>query len=120
MIPLRYRWSGRRDSNPRPPVPKTGALTRLRHAPMAGGTYVRWPARATLGAWLRRVAENSLLHLVTHPYVEPRGGSRSELKSSPHWTAAVDHSQALRHRVLRNGTDRAIGIDEHHVERGDR
>jgi hypothetical protein len=29
-----YGWSGRRDSNPRPPVPKTGALTRLRHAPL--------------------------------------------------------------------------------------
>lgn len=27
-------WSGRRDSNPRPPVPQTGALTRLSHAPM--------------------------------------------------------------------------------------
>ena len=26
-------WSGRRDLNPRPPVPQTGALTGLRHAP---------------------------------------------------------------------------------------
>src|SRR6185312_10727856 len=26
-------WSERRDLNPRPPVPQTGALTRLRHAP---------------------------------------------------------------------------------------
>src|SRR6184192_3165704 len=29
-------WSGRRDSNPRPPAPKAGALTRLRYAPRAG------------------------------------------------------------------------------------
>ena len=29
------RWSGREDSNLRPPVPKTGALARLRHAPNA-------------------------------------------------------------------------------------
>src|SRR5437867_4587546 len=28
--------SGRRDSNPRPPAPKAGALTRLRYAPRAG------------------------------------------------------------------------------------
>ncbi len=27
-------WSERRDLNPRPPVPQTGALTRLRHAPI--------------------------------------------------------------------------------------
>ena len=29
-------WSGRRDSNPRPLVPQTSALTRLRHAPKRG------------------------------------------------------------------------------------
>src|SRR5271165_741777 len=40
-------WSGRRDSNPRPPVPKTGALTRLRHAPIARGTYGRRPTYAS-------------------------------------------------------------------------
>jgi hypothetical protein len=28
-----FRWSGRRDLNSGPPVPQTGALTRLRHAP---------------------------------------------------------------------------------------
>jgi hypothetical protein len=28
-----FLWSGRRDLNPRPPVPQTGALTGLRHAP---------------------------------------------------------------------------------------
>ena len=26
-------WSGRRDSNSRPPAPKAGALTRLRYVP---------------------------------------------------------------------------------------
>src|SRR3954452_3840158 len=28
------KWSERRDLNSRPPVPQTGALTRLRHAPI--------------------------------------------------------------------------------------
>ena len=28
-----YKWSGREDSNLRPPGPKPGALTRLRYAP---------------------------------------------------------------------------------------
>ena len=27
-------WSGQRDSNPRPPAPKAGALARLRYAPI--------------------------------------------------------------------------------------
>jgi hypothetical protein len=27
-------WSGWRDSNPRPPAPKAGALTKLRHIPL--------------------------------------------------------------------------------------
>ena len=27
-------WSGQRDSNPRPPAPKAGALARLRYAPV--------------------------------------------------------------------------------------
>ena len=31
---LGEKWSERRDLNPRPPVPQTGALTRLRHAPI--------------------------------------------------------------------------------------
>src|SRR5918997_3108880 len=35
--------SGRRDSNSGPPVPQTGALTRLRHAPSCG--RVAEPAR---------------------------------------------------------------------------
>ncbi len=30
-------WSVWRDSNPRPPVPKTGALTRLRYTPLPAG-----------------------------------------------------------------------------------
>jgi hypothetical protein len=34
LFPL-LLWSGRLDLNQRPPVPQTGALTRLRHAPMA-------------------------------------------------------------------------------------
>src|SRR5262249_61044885 len=30
---FRVKWSGRLDSNQRPPAPKAGALTRLRYAP---------------------------------------------------------------------------------------
>ena len=30
---LYFHWSGRSDSNTRPPAPKAGALTRLRYAP---------------------------------------------------------------------------------------
>jgi hypothetical protein len=33
-----FFWSERRDLNPRPPVPQTGALTGLRYAPTAGRT----------------------------------------------------------------------------------
>jgi hypothetical protein len=33
---LRSYWSGRRDLNSRPPVPQTGALTKLRHVPNTG------------------------------------------------------------------------------------
>jgi hypothetical protein len=33
-------WSGRRDLNPRPPVPQTGALTGLRHAPTDKTTII--------------------------------------------------------------------------------
>src|ERR1700731_3465053 len=42
LISLAY-WSERRDLNSRPPVPQTGALTRLRHAPCRcrGGSWPR-------------------------------------------------------------------------------
>ena len=33
------KWSGRRDSNSRPPAPQTDALTRLRYGPTRGDTY---------------------------------------------------------------------------------
>jgi hypothetical protein len=35
--PTAQRASGRRDSNPRPPAPKAGALTRLRYSPSFPG-----------------------------------------------------------------------------------
>ena len=65
----RISWSGRRDLNPRPPVPKTGALTRLRHAPLSltraepmGG---RTDSHAAIGnqAVTGAVAEDPLLTL---------------------------------------------------------
>ena len=33
-LTFRKTWSGRADSNCRPPAPKAGALTRLRYAPL--------------------------------------------------------------------------------------
>ena len=36
-ITVGQRWSGRKDSNLRPPAPKAGALTRLRYAPNKNG-----------------------------------------------------------------------------------
>src|SRR5579871_1707547 len=44
---MRRHWSERRDLNPRPPVPQTGALTRLRHAPYPNSISLRpeCPAR---------------------------------------------------------------------------
>ncbi len=34
--------SGRRDSNPRPPAPKAGTLTKLRYAPLPSRAAPRW------------------------------------------------------------------------------
>ncbi len=39
----RFNWSERRDLNSRPPVPQTGALTRLRYAPSQSGTLAGLP-----------------------------------------------------------------------------
>lgn len=35
-----FKWSGRRDSNSRPHVPKTCALTKLRYAPLLPATLI--------------------------------------------------------------------------------
>src|SRR5580692_1864568 len=56
---IERNWSGRRDLNSRPPVPQTGALTRLRHAPTYGGLsrrgadYRDAPARGQTGRSLK-------------------------------------------------------------------
>ena len=34
-------WSGQRDSNPRPPAPKAGALAKLRYAPIDNLTELK-------------------------------------------------------------------------------
>jgi hypothetical protein len=39
-------WSGRRDSNSRPPAPKAGALAKLRHAP---STPIKYNTIVALG-----------------------------------------------------------------------
>jgi hypothetical protein len=46
---LRFRWSGWRDSNPRPSVPQTDALTKLRHSPCAGESTSARPGLSRLG-----------------------------------------------------------------------
>src|SRR5258708_31362009 len=43
--PELHLWSGWRDSNPRPPAPKAGALTKLRHIPYGTEAYPVWPSR---------------------------------------------------------------------------
>src|SRR5215467_5902750 len=40
MINIALTWSGWRDSNPRPPDPKAGALTKLRHIPPNAEVYL--------------------------------------------------------------------------------
>src|SRR6476620_11559498 len=45
---FREIWSERRDSNSRPPVPQTGALTGLRYAPPMRPDYSQRPSRAQL------------------------------------------------------------------------
>src|SRR5262249_49395856 len=39
-INIAVTWSGWRDSNPRPPAPKAGALTKLRHIPPDAEVYL--------------------------------------------------------------------------------
>src|SRR5215470_19594142 len=54
-------WSGRRDLNPRPPVPQTGALTGLRHAPTGtAGTIGMHLSRRNLlhGGYPERLAHH--------------------------------------------------------------
>src|SRR5690349_12221731 len=51
-------WSGWRDSNPRPSVPQTDALTKLRHSPCGGFTLASGEPPSESGAdGLRRSAE---------------------------------------------------------------
>ncbi len=40
QLPPYLKWSGRKDSNLRPPAPKAGALTRLRYAPTSYTYYM--------------------------------------------------------------------------------
>src|SRR5205823_12062981 len=51
--------SGRWDSNPRPPVPQTGALTRLRHAPRHRIRYQAESARLVVDRALTPVRFNA-------------------------------------------------------------
>src|SRR6185437_10653793 len=91
-------WSGRPDSNRRPRVPKTRALTRLRHAPrpIRGGSY--GPAGAD--ASLPFPTEDRAFDLVAHPDVEPRRGAGGEFERGADRAVAVDGRQAFRHGVL--------------------
>ena len=51
------KWSERRDLNSRPPVPQTGALTGLRHAPSQDLWFCLLNARASISSWRRKLAE---------------------------------------------------------------
>src|SRR5262245_18596640 len=65
MVRLDYlRLSGRLDLNQRPPVPQTGALTRLRHAPKNSMGAITCPARKDNSAPLVLYKPNELVQAV--------------------------------------------------------
>jgi hypothetical protein len=61
-------WSERRDLNPGPPVPQTGALTGLRYAPPTGHVY----AAAAQGARAGHQGGGGGLSLMRHTRLDPK------------------------------------------------
>src|SRR5262245_41675843 len=90
------KWSERRDLNSRPPVPQTGALTRLRYAPSQTGTGVA-SAPALPGAaamFLSPAACNLYGWQRPDPLSQPPNSQRS---GRPGWRAACGRARvALR------------------------
>src|SRR5438105_5503194 len=72
---IKVMWSERRDLNSRPPVPQTGALTRLRHAPVprTAGQLAR--GAQTIG---RAHAPGNAVCFCPRSKPEIRDGSESE------------------------------------------
>ena len=62
-VPELGRWSGWRDSNSRPPAPKAGALTKLRHIPSSQPKPTLSTLRLPHGLGLRRCAHAVRLSL---------------------------------------------------------
>ncbi len=57
-------WSERGDLNSRPPVPQTGALTRLRYAPNLTGGEPALPQMPVRGLWTARRGALRLMRVV--------------------------------------------------------
>ena len=64
-----------------------------------------------------RVAEDPLADLVADPDVQPGRGAGRHLQGRAHRAAAADHREAFGHGTLRDGADRAVAVDENHVQR---
>lgn len=65
---------------------------------------------------LLRIAKNPLVDFIANTDVQLRGGTGGQLQGRPHGTMAVDHGQASGHGVFRDRADRAVLVDEYHVQ----
>ena len=82
------QWSGWRDSNPRPPAPKAGALTKLR--------YIPWGHRSLPRAGPERAAGR----YATQGRPGRRAGvAQWQSSSLPSWSCGFDSRRPL-HRVM--------------------
>ena len=61
-----YHMSGWRDSNPRPPAPKAGALSKLSHIPLTNSPATEWSAGATRVLELEHEANGSTIRICHH------------------------------------------------------
>ena len=77
-------WSGRQDSNLRPPAPKAGALAKLSYAPEYPGDPLRWRADAHNPSKSSRSAAETGASRTEHPLVATgtpaRGDKNSRLR----------------------------------------
>ena len=103
------RIAQRRAGSSSPEATDAATRTTTRRAPSAGAVFPR-PSQD------RRCRRSAA------PPCRPRecrafSGAGRQLQRRAHRAAAVDHREALRHGVLGDGADRAVGVDEHHVQR---
>ena len=105
-------WSGWRDSNPRPPAPKAGALTKLRYipcaAPVPGRRHDLRPTRASLRESAEPVGSPLLARLEAGQGVRRVNGEHlADLAADwpvPMVRAACDRSDAARSRRSAGGS----------------